>query len=283
MTAITNTAGQILPDWVKPFLVPVYKQIRHLYWAGRCVSGINYYTYRFGDRTVQVYYTVESAGAFSGLVPDGIVTTEQIPLDLLEVNERVNAVIDVGAHFGTYTVLFELLNRKIDVYAFEPDDYNRDVLKRVVEENEFDTHVRPEVVAEETSVVDLYTSNRDGSERNSISAIDGFETVEKQSVSLSDFIEERGLSSVFVKIDAEGAELDILRDLLSAPNEYVAGIVEVHPEKLSEPPEEVIRLLESACDDYQYIAETSPSHVDSDSIEFEHNRPMYYFVQGDTQ
>ncbi len=120
----------------------------------------------------------------------------------------------------------------------------------------------------------FYVAPEDGSESHTLTPTRGFDAVAKPAVALSD--ELRDGDSVWVKIDAEGGEWQILRDLFSA-DISVAGIVELHPEKLPVPTADVLALLERECAVVDCLGETSPEHPAGAAIEFEHNRPMYRF------
>lgn len=205
--------------------------------------------------------------------------TEHIPEDVLCADGRVDALIDVGSHHGIYSVLLQKLNPDAQLYSFEPDDHNREILTEVLSENGIDAEIDHRVVSDETGSMTFYVDENQGSESHSIARSSGFTAIEKESVALSEFFVANGIEQAFVKIDAEGAELGILRDLFADPPEHLEGIVEFHPDKLSEPVEVGVRLFEDHCREVEFLADTSPTHPEAESIAHEYNRPMYYFVR----
>jgi hypothetical protein len=68
---------------------------------------------------------------------------------------------------------------------------------------------------------------------------------------------------VFVKIDAEGEEVNILRDLCRVPDCSISGIVDVHEDRLEDGKQSIERLFDENGFQYERI---------------EHARvPVYYF------
>jgi FkbM family methyltransferase len=200
-----------------------------------------------------------------------VVTTENIPVDLLEVSKPIDAIIDVGAHFGIYSVVLKALNPDTELYAFEPDDENRRVAEDLLSENNIIGKVSGEVITEKTGTVSIYIDRMAHSQSHAMTPKKegDFQTIEKPSLALSDLVSREDLDRIFVKIDAEGEEMAILQDLFKSSLSYIEGVVELHPDKLDVAKSDVVDLISRECNRYEFVAETAP--------DYKHSRPMYYF------
>jgi FkbM family methyltransferase len=121
--------------------------------------------------------------------------------------------IDVGAHFGLFTlVLAKYFNCK--VYSFEPTPYTTSILKKNISFNKLNNAV---------TVIEKAVSKKDGKSTFLIQETDGAvsnslidywhsnenkETIEVEVISIDSFFKE--IKYDFIKIDAEGAEYDVL-------------------------------------------------------------------------
>ena len=142
-------------------------------------------------------------------------------------------VLDVGANVGAYTVLFaQWAGAAGRVIAFEPSPETIAGLRE---------HVRINAVADRVEIVDAAVSSGEGtasfdcagaSGANALVAADGgiAGAISVRTTSLDRFCESRGLRPSVIKIDVEGAELDVLRgarQTLAQPG--VDIFVEFHP------------------------------------------------------
>lgn len=164
---------------------------------------------------------------------------------------RGHTVLDVGAHIGTYTVLFaSLVGATGRVIAFEPLPANADLLERTVALNDLAAVVDIARVAVSSAAghADLvpYAGVEPGPKRypeassmlHSLVVGDGYagSGVSVPVTTLDAYAQERGIEAVhFIKIDTEGAEARILahgRELI-ARSPTVVLLVELHPTELT--------------------------------------------------
>jgi len=117
-------------------------------------------------------------------------------------------VLDVGAHVGYYTVLSaRLVGRQGRVFAFEPNPRNCGFLRKHVAANRLaNVTVEQSAVSDTNGVAgfDFGTGTGTGHLANS-------GTVEVRTLRLDDYCADRGVVPDAIKIDVEGAELDVLR------------------------------------------------------------------------
>ncbi len=123
-------------------------------------------------------------------------------------------ILDIGANFGTYSLTAaRCVGENGKVWSLEPIPSVGELLRKSVLENEY----------ENVSVHQLALSNSDGvvrfnvSSNTELSAIasesDAASTIEVETRSLDSFAKKENLSKIdFLKLDAEGVEVDIIKN-----------------------------------------------------------------------
>lgn len=220
-------------------------------------------TYDLGGREVTIRFVnaYERDYFTDAFTETGHVRREDVHWGLFELDPAYDAALDVGAHVGFYTLLLGKLNPDLPVYAFEPGAYNTRVLERTLAANGVEAEVVTGVVTDHDGTVAFHERDRIDSGLTTATMFD-WQTeatlTEKPAIRLSSFCADRGLDTVFVKIDAEGEEVGILRDLTGPGGPArVSGHVEVHDYKLEGlTREDVVALLEERGYDYRCVAET---------------------------
>lgn len=144
-----------------------------------------------------------------------------------------DVVIDVGAHYGIYSVL--MAARASKVVAFEPDPYARAILTRNVRLNSKSRVVAIEEFACSDQEGQAILFSRAGNANSSFAR----SAVEKQSlplekisvptITLDRYLAKHSLSPQAVKIDAEGAEIRILKGASQLLASEAAVLCELHP------------------------------------------------------
>jgi FkbM family methyltransferase len=148
-------------------------------------------------------------------------------------------VIDIGANVGQYAVLIgAIVGGSGKVVAFEPEQGARDLLVRNIELNNLGTRVKVEPFAVCDSAGEQTFYSRDGDMMSSLQRA-GFGTNSElpdihetivQTVSLDDYLASNGLPEPqWLKIDAEGAEIQVLRGATRALHGGTRIVCELHP------------------------------------------------------
>lgn len=263
--------AKLLPKRFKKFLAPFYYRFQ-------IILGNNVEIFDYNGELLEVYYTLDTASQFRELIEDGKMRSEGIPLDYLDCDPHLDAFVDIGAHFGTYSVIGSRLNPEAEIYSFEPNDYNRSVLKTVLEENNISAEIRSEVVAGHSGTRTFYVDESTGSQSHTIHPTEGFTKRNIESISLSDFFSKHNFDRIFTKIDAEGGEAEILKDITSLEQDLVIeGIVEFHPDKTENDVGDIISNFSKYSDNFEFIIDHSPTHPQSHTHNHKRNRPTYYF------
>jgi len=124
-----------------------------------------------------------------------------------------NVVVDIGASIGYYTVLFaKIVGEKGQVFAFEPEHENFNILKKNIEVNNFKN-----VVIENIAISDKIGHlplkvEKDGSHK--IIYDDSKENMyEIKSTTLDEYFKQFDNKIDFIKMDAEGSEYFILQGM----------------------------------------------------------------------
>jgi FkbM family methyltransferase len=126
-------------------------------------------------------------------------------------------VVDVGAHFGWYTLqAARLLAGQGKVYSFEPTPETLALLRENVQLNGFlesgVVQLRPVALWDQRGRARLTRDPRDSTHNTLFGAVDGTEVIEVETWTLDEALAEEPRVDV-VKIDAEGAEARILRGM----------------------------------------------------------------------
>ena len=123
--------------------------------------------------------------------------------------------LDIGAHIGLFTVVASrLVSPGGKVFSFEPTPFTREVLTEVVRLNgcEDVAEVRGEAVSERSGTMTFHDTGDEASNANSLVNIErGTSGIEVPVISIDDLVADRKIRPACLKIDAEGAELDVLR------------------------------------------------------------------------
>lgn len=161
-----------------------------------------------------------------------------------------STVVDVGAHFGVFTVIMaRAVGPRGAVLAFEPTPSTRVALQRTVDNNHCQAvvSVRSEAVSSSDGEQEFIASQHVGDMGNSLvaHAAGGSERVRIRTVALDSVVGGDPVSCL--KIDAEGAELDILEGAATILHERRPALtLEIHPwalEQQGQHPREIWKLL----------------------------------------
>ena len=146
--------------------------------------------------------------------------------------------IDVGAHHGTYSVLMAAkCGQTGHVVAIEPDPYSREVLVRNIGLNPGIKRPTVEVCACSDEIGEAILFCRRGNSQSSLarsavefSDADRCEKIRVPLVTLDSYLSERNLPEPrCVKIDAEGAEIRILKGAKQVLANNADIVCELHP------------------------------------------------------
>jgi FkbM family methyltransferase len=173
-------------------------------------------------------------------------------------------VIDVGANIGQYTLLAAMQTGSGGrVYAFEPDPLNAGALERSISRNGFGERVdllRFAVADRSGEAILRVRADRTRSHllRDEVTCRQS-DAISVRTITLDEFAEERGLDRLdVVKVDAEGADLAVLRGAEHAIRRFRPGLlmVEHDPDSLlayGERPEALPAFVEALGYNHRFV------------------------------
>ena len=163
-------------------------------------------------------------------------------LSCLENSINKKVVLDIGAHIGLYSLpLSSRISPEGKIYAFEPSEINRHFLKKNLELNKIqNVDVLPFLVgSKDVQNVEFY---EDAKEVNPMGGIilskymnDNVVITNKQMVSLDTYCQDNDIQPELIKIDVEGAEIDLLLGAKNTLLKYRPTIfLSLHPQHIEE-------------------------------------------------
>lgn len=134
------------------------------------------------------------------------------------LGRRANYLVDIGANIGSVTLDRAWRDPGIKVDAYEPNPITFDTLDRNIRENGLESRVRlfRDAVTGQNGTVMLWSGESSVLSSTTASAEIGGVSVSVPTVSLDCAISRTGATHVAVKIDAEGAEVEMLESASAA-------------------------------------------------------------------
>ena len=147
-------------------------------------------------------------------------------------------IMDIGAHVGLYSVYMQKLSGG-NVYGFEPTPSTVSVLRKTIALNKAETYIEviEAAVSDTTGKARFKIDRQPASVSNSLveyNRTEKLETCEVDVITIDDFIAKRKIKIDFIKIDAEGAELSVLRGAQNTLlDQRPLMILALHPEAIA--------------------------------------------------
>lgn len=158
----------------------------------------------------------------------------------IEASRGLTCVLDVGAHIGLVSLpLSTVVANEGTVYAFEPATANVAYLVEHLASNDIaNVEVITDLVGDTNrDSVDFFESDAD-SGMNTIAEFGiqrGYTAIDKRQIMLDNFCKDRNLKPQLIKIDAEGAEIGILKGAVETLRLHRPVIfLSVHPRHIIE-------------------------------------------------
>lgn len=157
-------------------------------------------------------------------------------------------IIDAGSNIGMSVLFFKFLYPEAQIICFEPDPDSFEMLKRNIETNHFSNiSIYNVALSNKEEPLTLYRSTSKGGVGHTTKTYLRLEDkpIATQVISkkLSTFIETH---VDFLKIDIEGAEYQVLRDLKMKLPLVDRLVIEVHHPDGEDRPSEMLSILENA-------------------------------------
>ena len=168
--------------------------------------------------------------------------------------KKDDVVLDIGANIGYYTLLMaDLVGNGGKVFAFEPEPYNFELLKKNIEINMYKNVIlERKAISNYNKKSNLYLS-KDNTGMHRLNESKYCENhIEVNVIKLDDYFYSNELTNKikFIKIDVEGSELDVLQGMESIleKNNQITILLEFIPEHLIEHGTNPIHVIEFLLD-----------------------------------
>lgn len=181
-----------------------------------------------GDTSAKFYVCQEGELFHLNSIPD----KEEQTLDWIADRIQPGDVFyDIGGHIGIYSCLIGSLDESINVVSFEPLPANANRIRENAELNNLSVKVVEVALSDDNDEVELYTnSSQVGKGKASLQG-NGTETIFIEATKTDDLIASNLIPEPnVIKIDVEGAELDVLSGMetLLKKDHCHSIVVEVH-------------------------------------------------------
>lgn len=116
-------------------------------------------------------------------------------------------IIDVGAHIGYYTLIFSKLTGKTgEVYAFEPEEENFNLLQKNVKKLK-NVKITKKAVSDKAGFIDFYKAEGSTGLHSVLPSDFRKNKTSVESANLDNFVQEEKINNIdLIKIDIEGGE-----------------------------------------------------------------------------
>jgi FkbM family methyltransferase len=158
--------------------------------------------------------------------------------------------LDVGAFVGTHTIMMrEIVGERGQVYSFEPQPDCVELLEKTISVNGFDNcTIIPKSVGDKDGVQKLMTTERPDSTSNVVGSDPWdrrYDAVEVEMTRLDSILERNQVNHVdFIKVDVQGAGLQVIKGLGERISDVSAIYMEIHSKYIENPSEEVNELFD---------------------------------------
>src|SRR6185503_6199401 len=129
--------------------------------------------------------------------------------------KKGDTVLDIGGHIGLFAVVAaRLAGPTGKVFSFEPTPYTRGVMKKVIDLNNCSEmiEIREEAISSQSGSAVFFDTGDTISNANSLVKTErSKQEIPVTLVSVDEFASEHRLNVDCMKIDVEGAELDVLK------------------------------------------------------------------------
>lgn len=141
--------------------------------------------------------------------------------------KETDTIIDIGANIGAFSLWAGKLAGRGNVYSYEPDSDNYDLLKKNISDNNRQNIIPKKLAVSDTSEdLVLYTQPSTNGVNHSMCPDKYAQKVIVPSTTLADIIRDNHLKKInLLKLDAEGAEYPIILNSPDSVFSVIDGII----------------------------------------------------------
>lgn len=154
----------------------------------------------------------------------------------IELEKEDPVIVDLGAHIGLTVIYFKMLFPKARVIAFEPISSNYELLQKNIAENQLDDiETYQVVVAPKSGILRIQEPVGEGAWKSGAGIIPkgwkGIQTnqeIKVEAVGIQELLEQK---IDIMKMDIEGMEYEVIRNMGPNIRNIKNLMIEVHPRK----------------------------------------------------
>lgn len=153
--------------------------------------------------------------------------------DNLQVGD---VVVEIGGHIGLHSlVIREKIGEEGKLSVFEPEPENREILEKNLELNGFTgVEVNEHAISNQKGEADFHLDDKNTGAA-SLKSGHGKEKITVPLITLEEYLNNSSIEKIdLVKIDVEGAELDVLEGMDLENKRYSKILIEIHWERIEE-------------------------------------------------
>lgn len=148
----------------------------------------------------------------------------------LELVKNSKVIFDIGSNTGIFSLSAAAVNSNCKIYAFEPVNYNYEILLKASQRNRFNNiFLEPHAVSDSFGKKEITVEKGVVNYMNSLSLDrlkDNIESIDIETIRLDEFIESNSISNVdLIKIDIEGHEINALEGMGGFIDNYEPKII----------------------------------------------------------
>lgn len=145
-----------------------------------------------------------------------------------KIKDAASLIVDIGAHIGCFSVYASILNPKTKILAFEPDENNYKLLKENLQLNNAKNVQSKNLAVTSKEEVRIINVSEDSHNHSFYNTENKISERKIQTTTLQKILKNDARVDV-VKIDCEGSEFEILRNLSEEDFEKIKTIyIEFH-------------------------------------------------------
>lgn len=190
---------------------------------------------------IKISLTLPDGNRITCRVPDLIVVSDVYMINVYEALEpsEGSLIFDIGANIGLFSIKIATQKKTATVIALEPDPENFQMLKRNLELNGIKTVIPINMALDERSgKLEFFVSAANRAANSIYRHEEGMRSVEVEAGTFDYLLRTLDIEKnkeMFIKMDVEGAELQILNGAKSlAAATDVKVVMETHPELVSQ-------------------------------------------------
>lgn len=141
------------------------------------------------------------------------------------IQEKNRCFLDIGSHYGFYTVYIGSLNRETEIHSFEPNSTFFNITTKNIEINDIRAEAYQFALSDSKGQIPFSDRSMKADNKNNLEIV--------ESMTFDELSEENDIKPDIVKLDVHGGEGKVLFGMKNALREHITHLyLELHPNEL---------------------------------------------------